>query len=199
MLSQDRLEYIDQIFQSLQKVEEAFAEMVFTGCVFVRCGFLQCTFRRCEFSNCTFKDCNLSVVQVPDTNMNGVVFENTKAIGVDWTKAGKDGSKLSLDIALRQCVIDYSNFSGLMLKEMVIEKCIAHEVDFSETDLSGGLLTGTDFQGSTFLHTNLTGANLKGAVNYAIDPTANLVKGARFSLPEAVSLLRGFDVIVDWE
>jgi hypothetical protein len=37
-----------------------------------------------------------------------------------------------------------------------------------------------------------------GATGYAIDPTANKVKRARFSYPEVTSLLAAFDVIIDY-
>jgi hypothetical protein len=36
-----------------------------------------------------------------------------------------------------------------------------------------------------------------GAINYAVDPTRNKVKKARFSLPEVVGLLQAFGVVVD--
>jgi hypothetical protein len=45
---------------------------------------------------------------------------------------------------------------------------------------------------------NLTKARLAGAYNYAIDLTANTLKGASFSLPEAASLLQAAGIkIVD--
>jgi hypothetical protein len=49
-----------------------------------------------------------------------------------------------------------------------------------------------------FLHTNLSGANFVGAKGYAIDLTANKAKKAKFSYPEAMSLLSALDVIVEY-
>lgn len=43
-------------------------------------------------------------------------------------------------------------------------------------------------------------ANFIGARNYAIDPTQNTLKKAKFSLPEAMSLLRSLDIeLIDSE
>lgn len=75
--------------------------------------------------------------------------------------------------------------------------CEAKEVDFTETDLSEGTFGGTDFERSIFSKTNLTKANLKGAVNYSIDPRYNIIKKAHFSLPEALSLLGCLDIVID--
>jgi hypothetical protein len=44
----------------------------------------------------------------------------------------------------------------------------------------------------------LNGANFVRAVNYAIEPTSNTVRRARFSLPEAATLLEGFGIVIEW-
>jgi hypothetical protein len=41
---------------------------------------------------------------------------------------------------------------------------------------------------------SLAGANFKDAAGYTIDVTMNNVSKARFSLPEAMSLLRSLDI-----
>ncbi len=76
-------------------------------------------------------------------------------------------------------------------------KCEAKEVDFTETDLSHSDLKGTDFEKSRFFKTNLAYADFKGARNYYIDARVNTLKQTKFSLPEALSLLNGLDIILD--
>lgn len=85
---------------------------------------------------------------------------------------------------------------GLPLKKAKITKCVAENVDLSEVDLTEANCTDTDFSTARFQQTNLTKANLKGASNYAIDVNQNTIKQARFSLPEAVSLLKGLDIVL---
>lgn len=138
---------------------------------------------------------------MPNATFREVAFERSKLMGVDWTqtRAGDpQATQLQLSLLrLTESVLDYSNFFGLRLREMSLEKCRAHEVNFSEADLTGAVCRNTDFMGSTFLRTVLEQADFTGAINYAIDPTTSNVKGARFSLPEAVSLLRPFGVVIE--
>jgi fluoroquinolone resistance protein len=47
------------------------------------------------------------------------------------------------------------------------------------------------------MKTNLTGANFKGAKNYAINPQANTLKKTRFSYPEVMTLLNALDIIIE--
>ena len=75
-------------------------------------------------------------------------------------------------------------------------ECIAREVDFTGTNLTRANLAKTDFLGSRFADTNLSYADLSKARNYAIDPRANRLKKTVFSMPEAVSLLSAFDIVL---
>lgn len=188
--------YEQQKFANLVEHGRTLARASFSDCSFTKCAFGESTFSNCAFVNCLFQGCDLSVVKVPNTNWVNCRFVDSKVIGVDWTRAGGVRSELPLSLAFEGCNVSYSSFFGLSVAGLVLERCIAYEVEFGEADLSDGVFTGTDFQGSAFHHTNLSRADLSGAKNYAIDPTANTVKGAIFSLPEAVSLLRGFEVIL---
>ncbi len=75
-----------------------------------------------------------------------------------------------------------------------IRDCVAVNVDFRETDLSQADFAGTDLSDSLFLTTDLTEADLSSAYNYQIDARQNTIKKAKFSLPEAMSLLYNLDI-----
>ena len=75
-------------------------------------------------------------------------------------------------------------------------ECIAREVDFTGTNLTRANLAKTDFLGSRFADTNLSYADFSEAVNYGIDPRTNRLKKAVFSIPEVVSLLSAFDIVL---
>jgi fluoroquinolone resistance protein len=106
-------------------------------------------------------------------------------------------SVLPPSIKFHNTVLDYSGFFGLKLHKWEFVECIAHEVDFTEADLTDAKCMETDFAHSRFLHANLTRADFSQARNYAIDPTSATVKGAIFTLPEAISLLTGLGVVID--
>ncbi|HUW94716.1 MAG TPA: pentapeptide repeat-containing protein, partial [Anaerolineae bacterium] len=94
------------------------------------------------------------------------------------------------------CAISHSTFMGLTLPRMEVRDCVALDVDFREADLSKADFAGTDLSQSLFGNTNLSEADLSRARNYHIDPGQNTLKQARFSLPEAMSLLYSLDIIL---
>jgi uncharacterized protein YjbI with pentapeptide repeats len=54
----------------------------------------------------------------------------------------------------------------------------------------------TDFKDSKFSNTDLSYADFTQAKNYDINPNYNKIKRAIFSIPEVLTLLQGFDVVI---
>ena len=104
--------------------------------------------------------------------------------------------QLQLKIGFSKCRLDSSVFFGLNLTSVQMINCVAKDVDFTEANLTKAKLNCTDLSSSTFAHTNLTYADLSYAKNYSIDPNCNTLKKTIFTLPEAVSLLNTFDIIL---
>jgi fluoroquinolone resistance protein len=67
---------------------------------------------------------------------------------------------------------------------------------FTNTCLNNANFNGVDLQGTTFHHCDLGKADFSSAMNYSIDPITNKIKKAKFSFPEVVGLLHGFDIII---
>jgi uncharacterized protein YjbI with pentapeptide repeats len=190
--------YEKQKFSRLIARGQRFSRIEFEGCVFQGCIFAECTFYRCGFHGCRFESCDLSVINVPNSRFIEVQFHSSKLVGVDWTKAGDQSeSKLPLSVGFSECVLNLSNFAALKLKGSAFTRCTARDVDFADADLSECDCRGSDFADSKFLHTNLSKADLREATGYAINPTTNNIKKAKFSLPEALTLLAGFDVEIE--
>ncbi len=126
-------------------------------------------------------------------------FTKSKIVGVDWTKASWKRTSLlqQSEIGFEECSINYSTFIGLDLTGMKMVDCLANEVDFSETNLQNAVFNRTNFSNSRFSNTNLTEADFTNAIHYDIDIKNNLVKNARFSMLEAISLLKSLDVIIE--
>jgi fluoroquinolone resistance protein len=95
------------------------------------------------------------------------------------------------------CQINYSNFRFLKVPKTRLIACEAKEVDFTEADLSQGDFQRTDFEKSIFFKTNLSQTDFRGSKNYYIDVKNNIIKKARFSLPEAMVLIKSLDIIID--
>ncbi len=189
-------DYADQVFKETRLEQAELVSNEFRDCTFDRCSFVETTFQSCRFVNCVFMRCDLSLIQSPKCSFAAVRFESSKVMGVDWTRARWSATKLGTPVCFSECAISHSTFIGLNLKRIQIQDCVAVDVDFREADLSQADFAGTDLSDSLFLNTNLTKADLSRARNYQIDPSQNIVKGAKFSLPEAISLLYNLDIVL---
>ncbi len=156
--------------------------------------FQSVTLNNCRFSGCTFLECDLSLAQIPGCSFPATRFEKSKLIGINWTLADWSFTRVSKIDWFYDCVLNHSTFIGLELENLQIINCIAHEVDFRDANCSKADFKGTDLSKSIFGNTNLTKADLSQARNYAIDPGNNILKKAKFSLPEAMSLLYNMDI-----
>lgn len=189
---EQKQEFLDETFTSLECRDLQITGKEFNGCKFVGSQFAGAKFIRCKFLDCTFQNCDLSNVSLKGSTVRDVSFEDSKLLGLNWTET----ASVSL-LKFRRCVVSMSNFSGMDLRRSTLESCIAREVELGHTNLSEANCRETDFSGSRFAQTNLTKADLRGAINYAISPPDNNIKKAKFSLPEATSLLYGLDIVLD--
>jgi fluoroquinolone resistance protein len=191
-----RIDCTEQIFRDMRLDHEEIVSSEFHDCVFVGGSFVESVFRRCRFVTCVFRECDLSLVRVPQSTFTGVRFEECKLVGVNWTEACWPTARLGRPLSFSKCSISHSTFLGLRLQGIEIRDCVAQDVDLREADLSGAEFGLTDLSGSLFGGTDLSRADLSRAINYLIDPGKNVLTQARFSLPEALSLLHGMDIVL---
>ncbi len=195
---EDGQQYDSATFTALAAPMQTFSHVDFVGCIFDRCIFTEGAFSHCSFTDCRFVGCDLSLARVPGSRFTDVRFASSKLLGIDWTKGGDAViSKLFLSVHFDDCLLNYATFFGLALRRGRFVGCIAREVDFREADLTEAVCSTSDFTGSKFHHTNLTKADFRHATGYAINPATNTVAKARFSLPDAVSLLSAFDIVIE--
>jgi fluoroquinolone resistance protein len=183
--------YEDRCFTGIACRGIELQEIEFYQCRFEGCQFLEGVFRRCRFEQCAFEKCDLSVMKPLESRFTGVRFVKSKLLGVDWTLAAVPAT-----LAFQGCNVSHSTFQRLALPKVEMSECVAREVDFTGANLTKANFTRTDLLGSRFVETNLGGADFSHATNYAIDPAANRIKKAVFTLPEALSLLSAFDIIL---
>jgi uncharacterized protein YjbI with pentapeptide repeats len=191
---QSQSRYTDQTFEGVRCERGEIDSSEFHGCTFRRCSFVESVFRRCRFVDCTFMHSDLSLVQLPGSVFRSVRFEESKLVGVDWTQADWSGVWLGDPPEFHACTLSHATFIGLNLHGIQFKGCAAVEVDFREADLSSAAFGGTDLSGSLFQDTKLSKADLSEACNYDIAPEKNDLRGAKFSLPEAMSLLYNLDI-----
>ncbi len=193
-ISDTQLAYADQQFEKLEKSKHLFKSYEFENCQFTQCDFSEATFNHCKFIDCEFIRCNLGLLKPAYSSFINTVFEECKAIGINWSEASLPQFTMPSPIYFYRCDVSHSSFFQLKLPELILEDCKAHGVDFREADLSKSNLAYSDFNGCQFVRTNLTQADFTEAINYVIDVELNIIKQATFSFPEVVNLLRSLDI-----
>jgi uncharacterized protein YjbI with pentapeptide repeats len=164
----------------------------FSGCAFNSCKLFNISFHKCTFEDCEFENCDLASASIKHTTFRGVKFIDTKLTGIQWPDAA-----MPLDVDFIRCLLNYSGFIGVDLRNTKMFECQLKEADFTEANLSKADCSYSDFSGARFINTNLTRANFTNATNYSIHPHGNKLCKTKFSLPEVLSLLDVFDIIIE--
>lgn len=193
-ITSDQNFYLKSSFKSLNLAGQTLTAKEFEGCTFVACNFSEVSFVKCKFYECDFINCNLSVIKVTGCSFGDVSFQESKVIGVNWTQANWPRVRLNSPLRFDKSILNNSSFYGLSLKGIAMVECKAKEADFRQADCSEANFTYTDFSGSSFGNTDLTQADFSEAINYNIDIFNNIIKKAKFSLPDAMNLLRYLDI-----
>jgi uncharacterized protein YjbI with pentapeptide repeats len=166
----------------------------FIKCEFADCDFSKGDLRGNDFVDCHFKNCNFSMVDIGGAGFRDVVFTGCKILGVDFARC----NKFMFSFSFIQCHLDYSTFFGAKLSKTHFKECSLKEVDFSESDLSGSVFEGCDLFNTRFLRTRLEKTDFRTARNFAIDPDANVMKKAKFSVLNLSGLLSKHNIDIDY-
>ncbi len=164
----------------------------FVCCTFNGLDMSELSVRSVRFIECTFNKCNLSNISVTNASFRDVEFSNSKLLGINWSPA-----QAFYDLKFKQSILDFCTFDNSDILNSVFKECSMRNVEFTESNLKGSRFDSCDLSESVFHHANVENCDFREATNYYIDITNNRVKNARFSMPEAISLLAPLGVIID--
>lgn len=189
--------YEEELFENLKLEGEHLAELQFTDCRFDHCQFLDLSLHNCSFINCEFRHCITGNPKLKFTDMVECRFYDSMLVGIDWKVMERKTAKILPFSLFQDCVMKYNYFTKLPLKrfdfsQMKMEDCIFEECDMSEASFNGASLNETKF-----LNCKLLKADFRNAEGYAVDLKSCPVKGARFTFPEVVNLLRTFEIKIE--
>jgi fluoroquinolone resistance protein len=182
----------EQLVKSKNYSKQSLEEQVFSECTFQGCDFSEAILRNARFSSCRFVNCNLSLVKLDGCRFHDVEWIDCKIVGAEFFKC----EKTFFSVTFKNCLLHYCNFSDMNLKGITFCGSKVKECYFTSTHLSGADFTDVDLSGSIFHNCDLSKADFSTAIQYSIDPQNNKVKKAKFSLPEAISLLHGFEITI---
>jgi fluoroquinolone resistance protein len=168
-------------------------DSTYTDCTFNSCSFNKADLTNATFTDCTFINCELIMCKIDGTTIDSVHFKSCRLTGMNFTEVSEYGFSPDFTDSLLDSCVFYDNtlnhdfFINSTLRNTDFTNCRLKNVDFS----------GSRFQSAAILGCNLEGSDFRSASGYAIDPAANKLKGARFSLPEAASFLKYIGVSVE--
>lgn len=180
---------ISKVDYTIEELEDSYFE-----CTFEKCNFSGVHIGRVMFEKCIFNECNLSLVKAKNTAWQKVLFTGCKMTGIDFSGSNRFGIWLEF----RNCLLSYALFTEMKLKGIHFTQCDLQNADFMETDLSESVFSECDLCYASFHRTNLEKADLITAHNYAISPTDNRLRKAKFSRFGVEGLLAGLGIeIID--
>ena len=185
--------HVDEVFEKVAYKETALSGEEFESCTFDNCDLSGIDLANSLFTDCRFIDCNLSMARMGYCGLRNVAFTNCKIAGVDFTNC----LPFLFSVGFENCSMDYCHFLRMKLKKTVFRGCSIRDADFSESDLSGAVFDDCDLAHAVFSRTNLSLADLRMARNYSIDPEANNLRKARFSLSGVAGLLERYEVVIE--
>ena len=100
-------------------------------------------------------------------------------------------------IDFNKCILDKSSFFWLNMENFKISNSSFIDSIFSNTNLINTVFDNCNLDKCQFLNCKLNKADFKTSYNYFINMNNNQIKDTKFSLPEAISLLKNFDIIIE--
>ena len=193
-------EYSGEIFRKLQRAGEEVSGLLFEDCLFQDCRFTEQTVRNSRFSGCRFENCHILVPVCQGVQLLSCDFADCSLSGIDCS-ALLDERKRDMGFlpfgSLTGCSLRHCVFFGLDLKKFCFAGADLSGSIFDGCDLTEADFSGCRLSGATFTQNTLCRADFRGASDYFFSLEGNQVKGARFSLPEAVNLLPALGIVLD--
>jgi uncharacterized protein YjbI with pentapeptide repeats len=183
----------NKVFEKISLRENPLPKGIYEECRFLNCEGSNADLTGNTFRNCSFERCDLSLASLRNSILQEVKFSNCKLLGVQFSECRSFLLKLDFD----NCMLKLALFSKLKLKNTCFKNCDLQEADFTESDLTGATFNGCDLLQTTFLKTTLEKVDFRSACNYSINPEANRIRKARFSIPAVTGLLDQYDIEIE--
>ena len=183
----------DQLFDKKDFANEQLEKGEYDHCKFLHCNFNEANLIDIVFANCEFIGCDLSMANITKTGFREVKFIDSKLMGLRFENC----NPFLFSVAFENCILNHSSFYGIKIFVTQFVHSQLIEVDFTECSLAGSVFSQCDLSGAIFDHTNLEKVDFRTATNFTINPSLNVLKKAKFSMPSVVGLLKSFDIIIE--
>lgn len=186
----------NQNFDCITKEQVRICDYEFEACVFTNCKFNNCHFTNCSFIDCRFVNCTFFGLKFQNVQLVFGEFEDCAIVSFDWNILQAGGITFPIQ-TIKNCFLKYNNFEKMNLKKFDFTGSKLLDCTFAYCNLSESNFKNCDLQNTAFEQCDLKKADFRSAKGYNINLTANQTKGAKFSYPEVIDLLKFFDIIIE--
>lgn len=165
--------------------------------------FEECTFegldlsgrdwRQARFQRCTFLHCKLDEIRLTDTGWQEVEFRSCSMVKLRWSSL----RSFLLEFKLIECQATLGDWEGLDMQGIALEDCDLSGSNFSGADCRKTTWSGCRMRDVVFHRTDLREADFRGAKDWYVDPAQNRVKGARFDPTDLSGLVKALGIRLD--
>ena len=181
------------VFENVDFRTELLEKGEYENCTFKKCNFSGSDLNSFKFIDSIFENSDLSSVNINKVVLRDVMFKDCKMVGLKFDTADSFG----ISIAIDNCILTYSSFYKLKLKNMVFLNAKLNEVDFTESDLTNSVFNNCDLSNAVFSATNLEKADFTSSFNYSIDIEKNKLKKSKHSINNLAGLLEKYNLIIE--
>ena len=185
-----RAEYREgECFERLTFTGETFYDCDFSDCVFADCTFEDCKLDHSVLTECQFLRCTVTNLKTTMSRAKFTDFENCTLNNIDWMSLQGDGAFADPIESLRDCRLKYNTFTEMNLTKFKFAGSVIQRSMFAKCNLVSADFEKCDLLDTEFFQCDMRKANFKEASGYKVDIFGCKLQDAKFSLPEAVSLL----------
>ncbi|UXP33384.1 pentapeptide repeat-containing protein [Reichenbachiella agarivorans] len=183
----------EQVFTGVDFGKEEWQKGEYVDSKFVNCRMSSLDLSGDTFDNCEFIGCDLSLCKIDHTAFKEVDFKDCKLMGLHFS----DCNAFLLTFRFTDCILDFSSFFKLKIKQSKFTNCKMEKVDFVEADLTGSTFNNCDLAQAVFNRTILEKCDFRSSYNLALDPEDNRIKAAKFSTEGALGLLEKYNITIE--
>lgn len=180
----------DKTFKSSNYTVNHLPKVEYDNCSFVNCNFSDSYISGISFLECEFVDCNFSSVKCKEAMFKDVVFNNCKLLGVLF----HDCNPFLLSMTFTDCILNFSSFFNLKIKNTRFKNCSLEQTDFTNSDLTECIFDNCSLYQTTFDNSILEKVDFRTATDLRINPDINRIKYAKFSKENALGLLAYYKI-----
>ena len=187
------MNYENLDFCSVIIEEKNITDKHFYYCRFENCCFKNIIVQSCSFHECDFLNCTIENVRMRDTGLKLNNLYDCKLLNLRWC-IGK--SIFPPFESFLNCTAKFNDFYELELKGYDFSTCTFIDCTFEKCNLEECNFSNTKLNGTSFSNNNLSKARFENASGYRIFIENNKLKGAVFSYPEVLELLKDLDISI---